>query len=263
MPATNCLNCEYEILPQHNYCPHCGQKTSLNHLSFHDITHDALHYATHADKSIFKLLKNLLTKPGIVAREYIAGKRQKYFKPLNFFLIVAGIVVFMTTLFYKPNDTRSSQIIQSAQRMEDPVKKQNLLDMAHRMKTVNKITGKYSNVINMIATPFLTLLFWLFYHRKFNYVESLISNMYIVGFIMLLYALITVPLQHYVPNAGFGFIGMFFLFEIFYRGFAYSQLTESKTILQIAKAYFVSLLLTVVWVLLTYSLIATYIQQGF
>jgi hypothetical protein len=263
MLSSNCLNCNNEILPEQNFCPNCGQKTNLHQLSFHDVSHDALHYITHADKSIFSLLNNLLIKPGIVAREYIAGKRQKYFKPLNFFLIVAGILVFMTSLFYAPDNSRSRQMIQSAQKIQDPVKKQNLLNMAERLKTVNKITGKYSNVINMFATPFLTLLFWFFYKKRFNYVESLIANMYIVGFIMLVYALVIVPLHHWFVGTGFGLMGIFFLFEIIYRGLAYRQLADSKGALQIAKAYGVSLLLTIVWIMLTYSLIAIYIRQGF
>jgi VanZ family protein len=263
MEAHRCLNCENEVLSEHNFCPYCGQKTNLQTLQLKHVAHDAMHYITHADKSIFTLMKALITRPGIVAGEYIAGKRQKYFKPLNFFLIVAGIVVFMTTLFYVPNDTRSSQMIYSANNIQDPVKKQNLLNMADRMKTVNKITGKYSNIINMFATPFLTFLFWLFYRRKFNYTESLVANMYIIGLIMLLYALLIVPLQHYFPGAGYTLIGIFFLFEITYRGFAFSQLTNSKGFLQLVKAYGVSLMLTIVWIMLTYSLIGHYIRKGF
>ena len=263
MQTASCLNCNTQLEDVHKFCPQCGQKTKVHRLSFHEIGHDAVHYFTHADKSIFTLLKELATHPGLVAREYLSGKRRKYFKPLNFFLIVAGIVVFMTSTLYTPNTGRSVRMEQAAQKIEDPVKKGALLDRAERTRTVNKLTGKYSNVINMVATPFLTLLFWIFYRRRYNYVESLVANLYFVGFIMLLYALLIVPLQYLYPRFSLYFISFFFLFEILYRGFAYYGLVNIRTRRQAVKAYSVSLLVTLIWVLLTFTLIALYIRTGF
>ena len=257
-----CLNCEMSLSDSVNFCPNCGQKTNTHRLSLHDLTHDTVHYFTHADKSIFKLLKELAVKPGIVAREYITGKRQKYFKPLNFFLIVAGIVVFMTSAFYKPNDERSRRLEQSAQYIQDPVKKQRVLNIAARVSKVNLITGKYSNVINMVATPFLTLLFWFAYRRQFNFIESLVGNMYFISYTMVFYALLIVPLQYLIPAAGMYFLSIFFLFEVLYRGYAYYQFSNRKGRLQMAKAYGVSLLMTVAWIVLVYFAIRMYIQGG-
>jgi hypothetical protein len=57
-----------------------------------------IHYFTHADKGIFQLLKALVTQTGTVAREFVSGKRKKYFPPFNFFLIVAALFVFMGSI---------------------------------------------------------------------------------------------------------------------------------------------------------------------
>src|SRR5690606_19984201 len=137
MNQDNCLNCNKNLHADAAYCAWCGQKANTHRLSFHELSHDAVHYVTHADKSIFKLLKELAKRPGIVAQEYIAGKRQKHFRPLNFFLIVAGIVVFMTSSLYKPNDLRSQQMEQSNQQITDPVKKQYHIEMATRASKVS------------------------------------------------------------------------------------------------------------------------------
>jgi len=263
MHPANCLNCETLINVGQNFCPHCGQKTNIHRLSFHEISHEVIHEVTHADKSIFKLLRDLVIKPGVVAREYLAGKRKKYFKPINFFLLVAGIVVFITSSFYTPNTTRSRMMESAAQRIQDPVKKQELLLMANRTKKVSMITGKYSNVINMIATPFLTLLFWVFYRKHYNYTESLVANMYFIGLIMIIYALLIVPLQNLLPKYSTYFIAAFFAFEIIYRGFAYYQFINKRGVWNIVKAYGVSFLITAVWVLITYSLISKYVRTGF
>ena len=263
MNHDNCLNCNSSLQANAAYCAWCGQKTNTHRLSFHELGHDAVHYITHADKSIFNLIKELARRPGLVAREYIAGKRQKHFKPLNFFLIVAGIVVFMTSSLYKPNDFRSQQMEQSNQQITDPVKKQYHIQMANRVSKVNTFTGKYSNAIYMVATPLLTFIFWLFYRKRFNYIESLLANMYFIAFIMLLYALVFVPLQRIFPQIGLYLVLVFFCFEVIFRGFAYNQLTGSHGTRRWIKAYGLSLLLSLIWFALTYMLIIYYIRHGF
>ena len=263
MLPSKCLNCEELLSPGVRYCSYCGQKAATHALSFHEILHDSIHYFTHADTSIFRLVRELALRPGIVAKEYILGKRKKFFKPLNFFLIVAGIVVFMTSAFYQPNDSRSRNIEAAAAQVRNPVQKERMLQMANRVRKVNVITGKYSNVINMVGTPFMTLFFWLAYRRKFNYVESLVANMYFIGFVMLFYAVIFVPLQHTFAGIGTYLIGFFFLFEIVYRGMAFRQLSSAKGALGVGKAYAVSLLISLLWITLTVSLIMSYVRGSF
>jgi len=262
MQSTTCLNCEKTLHPDAAYCAYCGQAAHTHRLSLHDITHDTVHYITHADKSIFRLIAQLTTRPGIVAKEFITGKRQQYFRPLNFFLIVAGIVVFFTSMFYQTNDSRSQKMEQAALRVSSPQEKQRLLVQAQRVRTINKITGKYSNFINMVATPLLTILFWLAYRRRFNYVESLVANMYFTGFVMLLYAILFVPLLHLLPAANNILLVLFFVFEILYRGYCYYQLAGKKGFKAGFTAYGISLLTSIVWITITFSLIFAYMGWG-
>ena len=94
-----CSNCNTSLIHTFQYCQKCGQKTHLHRLNLRDIFHDALHYFTHADKGFLQLLKSLLLKTGTVAKEYVEGKRRKYFPPLNFFLVVATIDVLVSNIF--------------------------------------------------------------------------------------------------------------------------------------------------------------------
>lgn len=261
----HCLNCEENLHPDQAYCAVCGQKTAIHRLNFHELGHEAVHYFTHADKSIFSLMKQLALRPGVVAREYVEGKRQKYFKPLSFFLIVAGLLAFVSSSFYKPTGGRSESMMQYAQTINDPVKKQQMLDMAERTKKVAVVTGKYSNIINMLATPFFVLFLWLLYVRKkYNYTEHLFANMYFVGFTMIVYSLIILPLHQYIlPQYGSVWIGIFFLFEIFYRGYAYTSFINDKTTGGIVKAYLISFLVSAIWFAGTTLFIMSYIKTGF
>jgi hypothetical protein len=265
MNPGNCLNCGNSLLQGQKYCPQCGQKADTHRISLHEIMHDALHYITHADKGIFHLIKQLAKRPGIVAREYIDGRRKTYFKPLNFLLIVAGIVVFMTNALHKdyPRPTSSRSTTQ-AERPAPPTAAQ--LAMYERAQKASKFTSKYSNVINLLATPVFAAFIWLFYYRgRYNYIEHLVANMYFVPFIMLAYAFIVVPV-HWFTSSYRMFMAVlyaFFAFEIIYRGLAYYQFMGKKGAWPLIKALGVSAIASGVWITFTSGLIRYYIRHGF
>ncbi len=224
MSDTSCLNCGKLQQPGFVFCPGCGQKLSTHRLSFHDLSHDAIHYFTHADKGIFSLLKELISRPGIVAREYVEGRRTHYFKPLNFFLLVAAVLVLATSFLYSEVNSRSQAFEKRSGSAISPGEKAAYEKASNRVRNVNKVTGKYSNVINMLATPFIAFLFWLFYRKgRYNYIEHLVANLYFVAFTMLVYSLVMAPLAYLVTNSKLDLLllGLFFLFEIIYRSFAY------------------------------------------
>lgn len=267
MNPANCLNCGTSLLTGQQFCAQCGQKADTHRISLHEITHDAVHYVTHADKGIFHLLKALALRPGIVAREYIDGKRKTYFKPLNWFLIVAGIVVFMTSTLHReyPRPSRSPGRSATAAPMSpELIKKYEAMGM--RAAKVNQLTGKYSNVITMLATPVLTVFFWLFYKRnRYSYLEHLVANMYFVPFIMLFYALVVIPIQRLSSSYELFMYALytFFALEIVYRGIAYYQFIGKKGGGYLLKAFGVSLFAAAFWIALTYGLIWYYIRYGF
>src|SRR5690606_10093088 len=93
-----CLNCAGPLHDSYRFCPHCSQKTARRRLSIHDIAHDAIHYFTHADRGLFSFIRDLGTKNGEVAKEYMGGMRKKHFPPLNFYLIVGFLVLLAYSL---------------------------------------------------------------------------------------------------------------------------------------------------------------------
>jgi len=152
MHPTNCLNCGSN-LNSYKFCPVCGQKAATHRLSFHELWHDLLHNFTHADKSIFRLVGALAVRPGVVAREYVDGKRAKYFKPVNFFLVVGTILVFMISYFHLPTEDVVKQMNEAAAKSKDVIEQKRIAGMAERMEQVYHYMTKYTNVMNMLITP--------------------------------------------------------------------------------------------------------------
>lgn len=265
MHPTNCLNCEAELHAGFKYCAKCGQKASIHRLSFHDLGHDVLHYLTHADKGIFHLVRELAIRPGVVAREYMAGKRTTYFKPVNFFLVVAGILVFMTSYFHYIDESFVKDLENKATQVQDPVVRPQMISMVERIKHVNHGFSKYSNVVNMFSTPLYAAIFWLFYRRRYSYIEHLVANMYFMGFTMLFFSLLLVPWQKPLLSTGspWLYMSILFSFEVIYRSIAYYRFIDKKGVWPFLKALGVAIVTVVVWVGGSFVLVQHYIMTGF
>jgi hypothetical protein len=266
MHPTNCLNCGSNLGPSYKFCAVCGQKAATHRLSFHEIGHDALHYVTHADKGIFHLIGQLARRPGTVAREYIDGKRAKYFKPINLFLIVGTILVFMTTRFSMVDFTRVKSIEVAAARAKDPAKQQYLYGIAKRVRNVTLFMSKYSNVANMLATPLFAFIFYLFYKKqRYSFLEHLVASMFFISFSMLCYSLLVVPWQSKLSTSKTSSIILllYLLFDLLFRGMAYYHFICKKGFWQAMKAIGVSLLAMLIWVSCSILLVDQYIKTGF
>jgi hypothetical protein len=90
-----CLNCGHEV--EERFCTHCGQenlelKDSALHLIIHYVQ-DLFHY----DGKLWHTLKALVLQPGLVAKEYMAGKRQSHLEPIRFYVFASS--VFFLTFF--------------------------------------------------------------------------------------------------------------------------------------------------------------------
>lgn len=88
----NCLNCGH--LVEEHYCSHCGQPNlELKEPFWHFIGHSIGHYF-HFDSKFFHTLVPLLTKPGQITLDYLAGKRARYIHPVSLYIFVS-IVYFI------------------------------------------------------------------------------------------------------------------------------------------------------------------------
>src|SRR5690606_6686623 len=81
------------IVEKH-YCSDCGQPNlELKENFWQFISHSIAHYF-HFDNKFFQTLVPLLTKPGQVTLDYLAGKRARYINPISMYIFVS-IVYFI------------------------------------------------------------------------------------------------------------------------------------------------------------------------
>lgn len=223
MIATNsCTNCANIISDIDKYCNNCGQKTKLHRLSTHDIWHDAMHAFLHADKGIVNLTKDLAKNPGKVAKEYVAGKRKKYFNPFSYLVITIAISAFITSYFH-------------------------LMEGGNSKNPVADFIEKHVNLIFFAAVPVSAFFsFLLFKKKQYNYAENLVINAFLSGFRVVFYILIFTPLVIIFRHNYYLVLGIYMAAWIVYISWAHYQFYEEKLWIVIIKTIVQSLLTQVV-----------------
>lgn len=272
MQTTHCLNCEAPLTEKAKFCAHCGQTAHLHRLSIGHIIHDGLHFFLHADKSIFILVKKLATQSGKVAREFVEGKRKKYFPPLNFYLIVSGLLVLSMSTFHvfeKGAAANNQQLEAMVASIPDPAAKAKakvkIYTIMQRQSNAMYVLKKYSNVLGMCAIPLLSLLIYLFYCRgRYNYAEHLIANLYSGGFMAVFFSLLVLPLMALIDNTWVSSVatGVYFLADLVYRSHYYYKFMNRPGPVAALKAVGVILLVQLFWFALVMTLMFWYIRSG-
>jgi hypothetical protein len=213
----NCLNCGASVNENQIYCSVCGQQTNTRRLKFRHIMGEIVHAFTHADKGFFYLIKELAIRPGSVAREYIEGKRKKYFNPFNFLLIVAAVYAFFTIHFH----------------VLDP----------YDANPVSRFLSHYSNLILILGTPLLSFFSWLFFkNSKMNFSESLVFNAFLIGEINLFYDLIVAPLVLAFKPYYAVFIGIYILIWVCYYCWACMYFFQQPALSSVIKGILIIVL---------------------
>jgi hypothetical protein len=246
---------------------------------------------TDIDKGFFTLLRSLVVEPGVVAREYIAGRRKRHFGPLNFYLIVGTLLIIsmnVTEWIHVKND-RTAVISNSSSApangttdaTKPSVQQGDAADnktrslppewekINARRKAATSFWKQYSDLVSIAAAPLLCVFFWFFYRGTgFNYTELLVACFYMIGFTNLVYAIIVSPISSSLAAMGsykgnYIATGVFKLFEIGYFTYFFTQLTRGVVQRPLLRALIVAILVTIFWLVLTFALMFVYIRTGF
>ena len=97
LAASNpCLNCGTNI--QLTYCPECGQPEIDSDPTLRDFAHELAEEFLHWDGKLFRTFRLLVTRPGELTREYLAGRRVRYISPLRVYLTCSVLFFFLEAL---------------------------------------------------------------------------------------------------------------------------------------------------------------------
>jgi hypothetical protein len=95
-----CLNCGAEL--RGRFCSACGQRDVPPAPTLREMIGEAWQEFTVLDKRLLATLGMLLRHPGALTLEVLAGRRQRYIKPLRLYLIVS-VLFFLAAAFAPPS----------------------------------------------------------------------------------------------------------------------------------------------------------------
>ena len=163
-----CKNCNQTIQDDQSYCPHCGQKSDVTRLNFKQLIKDIWIAFSNTDEGFLLLIKELVYKPGKVARAYVSGRRKHYFNPFSYLAIMVAIALFFILRF------ESYGIDYSLMKTQD-------LEFL-------RFTFQYFNLFIFFTCPVYALVIWIFFSgNQMNYAENLVLSAYLGGQNMLYY----------------------------------------------------------------------------
>lgn len=73
---TNCPNCKHKLSRRFDFCPFCGEEINRHQFTFKKISSDFIKGFTHLDFKIIKYFAILLSKPWLIAYEYLHGRKK-------------------------------------------------------------------------------------------------------------------------------------------------------------------------------------------
>ncbi len=164
MTEAICKNCNHDI--HGNYCSNCGQTAHTHTMDWHFVSHEIQHGIFHVDKGLLFTIKELLIRPGTTIRNFIAGKRVTYFKPVAMVIFLATVYGFLYHYFdikieYPSMGTDKAKVVQQAIN--------------------NWMVGHYTLVI-LLMIPLYSLASKIAFMRcGYNFIEHMALNSFLAG----------------------------------------------------------------------------------
>lgn len=141
-----CLNCGKPLRGDENFCSYCGQKNSTKKLSFSTFINNLFSGFLSYDSRFWTTFIPLLTQPGKVSKEYIAGKRARFVNPFQLYLNVS-IVFFLILGFsnrISEDENTINDIVETTQTIDSISNNKEKIDSI-LTKTKEEVAKNYSN----------------------------------------------------------------------------------------------------------------------
>lgn len=88
-PNEFCLNCGTPL--QDVFCHHCGQKDIPQRQTLGELWTNFISSFWSYEGKFFRTTKYLITKPGFLAQEYCAGRRESYYHPARMYVFISFV----------------------------------------------------------------------------------------------------------------------------------------------------------------------------
>ncbi|MEQ9404815.1 MAG: DUF3667 domain-containing protein [Cyclobacteriaceae bacterium] len=229
-----CLNCESET--NGNFCQTCGQSTRAHRITFRETFNDFFSSAFALEGPLLYTLRLLIVNPGKLFREFIGGKRKRYYKPVAFFIVLTAIYIVVRALInYDP--------FHGQEAIANVPEKQKVFVEAGRFMVAN-----INNIMFFLVFS-VGLNQKMFFRKKYNLAEYITVGFYVSGIYILLgllVAMFSVYVFWITPRINFVFLFSY----LFYVSVSFHQ---KKSFWALTKYFLIGILTILFYFAFGYS----------
>jgi hypothetical protein len=98
-----CLNCARPLPGEARFCPGCGQSTRVFKRPWLQAFREIMDELFELDGRMLTSLRLLVTRPGLLAREYNGGRRIAYTPPVRMYLVISLVFFFVLPVIVPPD----------------------------------------------------------------------------------------------------------------------------------------------------------------
>lgn len=128
------------------------------------------------DSSLYRTLRHLVTGPGKLINAYLSGKRKTFLPPFQYFLLFMTLYL-ITLKFFGDGVFKylNSSFGPGSNSMADG-------ETINKTLMVQSLVRRNLNILYFILTPILAFFIRIFFRKaRFNYAETLIFSLYVIG----------------------------------------------------------------------------------
>jgi hypothetical protein len=191
VPALRCVACGADLSGR--YCAACGEAAGHHDYSLRHFAEEALETFTHLDGRVFSTFRSLVARPGLLASDFLAGRRKSQMGPVQLF-VVCNVIYFLiqpltifatfTSTLRIQTEERSWHRLASAMVAAKAAARH--VPPAEYARTFDEVAHLQGKSLVILMVPLFACGAWALYGRSRRfYAEHLVFAFYVFAFVML------------------------------------------------------------------------------
>jgi hypothetical protein len=200
VPESRCVACGADLSGR--YCPACGEAAGHHDYSLKHFAEEALEALAHVDGRVFSTFRSLVSRPGLLASNFLAGRRKSQMGPVQLFVACNVIYFLMQPLTIFAPFTSTLRIQTKERAWRHLASAMVASKVAARHVTAAEYTRAFDEAAHLqgkslviLMVPVFALGAWALFARKRRfYAEHLVFAFYLFAFLMLWMGISTLAL---------------------------------------------------------------------